>query len=146
MNKIFRGTLEVKTEVLDQNAISDSSDPLKEVARHVSTPSLALTKINGNNQSLSVLQLQKREAGPNQPNPTKSHIYKDSGENRSFKIPEEYRVPFLEYRFLIPKLTDNVTIYWTELADLRGWRSGVLPNEQPGLNWSEYDGRNPGIL
>ncbi len=44
MNKIFRGTLEVKTEVLDQNAISDSSDPLKEVARHVSTPSLAWTK------------------------------------------------------------------------------------------------------
>lgn len=44
MNKIFRGTLEVKTEVLDQNAISDSSDPLKEVARHVSTPSLAWTR------------------------------------------------------------------------------------------------------
>ena len=43
MNKIFRGTLEVKTEVLDQNAISDSNDPLKEVARHVSTPSLAWT-------------------------------------------------------------------------------------------------------
>lgn len=44
MNKIFRGTLEVKAEVLDQNAISDSSDPLKEVARHVSTPSIAWTK------------------------------------------------------------------------------------------------------
>lgn len=44
MNKIFRGTLEVKTEVLDQNAISDSNDPLKEVARHLSTPSLALIK------------------------------------------------------------------------------------------------------
>lgn len=43
MNKIFRGTLEVKTEVLDQNAISDSNDPLKEVVRHVSTPSLAWT-------------------------------------------------------------------------------------------------------
>lgn len=44
MNKIFRGTLEVKAEVLDQNAISDSSDPLKEVARHVSTPGIAWTK------------------------------------------------------------------------------------------------------
>lgn len=43
MNKIFLGTLEVKTEVLDQNAISDSNDPLKEVVRHVSTPSLAWT-------------------------------------------------------------------------------------------------------
>lgn len=62
------------------------------------------------------------------------------------KIPEEYRVPFLQYRFLIPRLTDNVTIYWTELADLRGWRSGVLPNEQPGLNWTGYFERNPGIL
>lgn len=46
MNKIFRGTLEVKTEVLDQNAISDSSDPLREVARHVSTAGLAWTKKN----------------------------------------------------------------------------------------------------
>ncbi len=81
MNKIFRGTLEVKTEVLDQNAISDSSDPLREVARHVSTPSLAWTKINSNNQSLSApLQLKKPEAGPNQPNPSKSHIYKHRGE------------------------------------------------------------------
>lgn len=46
----------------------------------------------------------------------------------------------------IPRLTDNVTIYWSELADLRGWRSGVLPDEQPGLNWTECDARNVGIL
>lgn len=79
MNNIFRGTLEVKPEVLDQNAISDSSDPLKEVARHVSTPSLAWT-LNNNNLSLSaLLQLKMREAGPLQPN-AKSHIYKDKGE------------------------------------------------------------------
>lgn len=78
MNKIFRGTLEVKAEVLDQNAISDSSDPLKEVARHVSTPSVAWIKstaIISHYQRCS--SWKKREAGPNQPNPTKSHIYKE---------------------------------------------------------------------
>lgn len=89
MNKIFRGTLEVKTEVLDQNAISDSSDPLKEVARHVSTPSLAWTK------STAIISHYQRgsslkESGPNQPNPSRSHIYKDIGGNRSLK----FRVPF----------------------------------------------------
>ena len=78
MNKIFRGTLEVKTEVLDQNAISDSSDPLREVARHVSTPSLAWT-LNNNNLSLSALfQMKMRVAVQLQPT-SNSHSYKDRG-------------------------------------------------------------------
>ena len=76
MNKILRGTLEVKTEVLDQNAISDSSDPLREVARHVSTPSLAWT-LNNNNLSLSALfQMKMRVAVQLQPT-SNSHSYKD---------------------------------------------------------------------
>lgn len=66
MNKIFRGTLEVKTEVLDQNAISDSSDPLREVARHVSTPSLAWT-LNNNNLSPSTLQTSESARSPSTP-------------------------------------------------------------------------------
>lgn len=101
-----------------------------------------MDKINSNNQSLSaLLKLKRREAGPNQPNPNKSHIYKDGG-----KISLGFWSNILEHRFLIPKLTDNVTIYWSELADLIGWRSGVLPSEQPASNWAECDGRNPGIL
>lgn len=41
-----------------------------------------------------------------------------------------------------PRLTDNVTIYWSELADLGGCSSGVLPNEVPGLSRSGRDGRS----
>lgn len=59
MNKIFRGTLEVKIVVLDQNAISDSSDPFREVATHVSTASLAWTLDNNvhNQHSYSFVEL-----------------------------------------------------------------------------------------
>ena len=71
MNKIFRGTLEVNTEVLDQNAISDSSDPLREVARHVSTPSLAWTSnttIIWSQSPRLIPETKKRgKAGPQQP-------------------------------------------------------------------------------
>lgn len=147
MNKILRGTLEVKTEVLDQNAISDSSDPLREVARHVSTPSLAWTKstaiISHYQRSSSFKSVKLDRTNLIQPN----RIFIRIAGKWIVKIPGECRVPlFLEYRFLIPRLTENVTIYCTELADLRRWTSGVLPNEQPGLNWTMYDGHNPGIL
>lgn len=56
------------------------------------------------------------------------------------KIPGEC-VPLFPYRFLIPRLIENVKIYWSELADLRGSRFGILPDEQPERN--EHD---PGIL
>lgn len=75
MNKIFRGTLEAKTEVLDQDAISDSRDPLKEVARHVSTPSLAWTKSTGRISHYQPLpQLKTHQAGPNHPSPSEWHL------------------------------------------------------------------------
>lgn len=112
MNKIFRGTLEVKTEVLDQNAISDSSDPLKEVARHVSTPSLAWTnnkkkkqkkqpkKKKKQQQQQIISHYQRRSSWKRVKLDRTELIQPDRilmkarrGKKRVVKIPGEYRVP-----------------------------------------------------
>lgn len=135
MNKIFRGTLEVKTCVLDQNAISDSSDPLREVARHVSTPCLAWTQEHWRRfwKDQSVLF---ESAGLEWPGPEENTIF-IKGSLRFHKNISSplYAFPPLHYRFLIPGLTDNVTIYWSELADLKEccWTPGVLPDTEMRL-------------
>lgn len=137
MNKIFRGTLEVKTEVLDQNAISDSSDPLREVARHVSTPSLAWTL---NNNNLSPSTLRTSETARSQRAPRQLHSRKRDRLN-SRRTPR-VSISYCDADSLCHNLSD-----WT--CRLERLRSGVLPNEQPGVMRAEGDaddGPSLGIL
>lgn len=65
--------------MLDQNAISDSSDPLTEVARHVSTPSVAWTKSPARMGLCPRCCRRRRggepEADPSRSDPTRSHLW-----------------------------------------------------------------------
>lgn len=92
-------------------------------------------QINNNNQSLSaLLQLKKREAGPHQPNPTESHIYKDSGGNRSLKFRKNIASLFLSIDFLFQG--------WQTMSQFIGlnlqiWKAGGLASFQmSSLVWT----------